>query len=101
LGAIIAVMATGMVAYGLYALVVNQESRSKFLTELKDDPLGLTLALVMTFFGLMFFWSVMIPALGEVPIRFSRRQTWHVWSVSGIAFVVFLALVFLASARKK
>lgn len=100
MAALVALMGTGLVLSGLYALATNKHTRAKFLGEMKYDPWGLMLALVMLVLGLTFFWAVMIPQLGEIPVSLFGHKL-HVWSASGIAFAVMLGLVLIVASRRK
>ena len=84
---------------GLHSLATKKDSRSKFLAEIQDDPLGSFFGIVMVTCGMACFWGVMIPPLGTIPI-YAFGMKLAVWSAGGIGFLIFLGLLSFWLGRK-
>lgn len=100
MAALMAVIATGAIFVGLYALATNKNERGKFIRETMDNPIGAMFAALMIVSGLAFFWGVMIPGFGAIPLWLFGYK-FHVWSAGGIGFIVFLGLLNLSLKKNQ
>lgn len=95
MGAIMALLLTGMVGVGVWKLLTDPVARKRYAAEFNGAP-GASI-LVMTWVAciLVFFWGVFVPVFGtiKIPIFGTKLELWSLGGIgSAVGFVVWLAV---------
>lgn len=83
MGIIFGLIATGLLIYGVYALIHLPDERAKLLAEFRKDRLGSIAVLVWGGFLMMFLWGLLVPPLGRFQIHLGAVQL-ALWQVGGL-----------------
>lgn len=96
MGAIIAVMMTGIGVFGIYNLFTKPDFRRSLFGEFMASPVVMTFIFALCACMLLFFWGVFVPPLGTIKIMIFGKHR-ELWAVAGIASLVGFAVMVLYS----
>lgn len=96
MGAIMALILTGMVAVGIWKGLTNREARRGYAKEFGAAPLESMLVAAWCACILVFFWGVFVPPFGTIKLDIlgAKMELWSLGGIgSAIGFVVVLGFV--------
>ena len=78
---------TGMVIYGVYALLYRPDERKKLLAEFREDRLTAIVVLVWVGFLMIFLWGLLIPPLGDLQVHLGAMRL-ALWEIGGFGSLI-------------
>ncbi|ESY70033.1 MULTISPECIES: hypothetical protein [Mesorhizobium] len=94
MGAIAAIMLTGLAIVGAHKFFTKRDFRQSLLAEFAKSPVETTFVFSWCGCGLLFFWGVFVPALGTIKVPIAGKQ-YELWAVAGIAFLAGFAIMII------
>jgi hypothetical protein len=83
MGAILALMMTGMIGVGVWKIFTDPEARNRYAAEFSGAPAESLFVLVWVGCILIFFWGIFVPVFGQIEIPVLGRDM-QIWSLGGI-----------------
>jgi hypothetical protein len=96
LGALASLAMTYMVAYGCYTFVRSSEERRRIIAEFRKHPFSCFITALAVLSMLTFFWGLVIPRLGMLPVMDLR-----LWQFAGICAAALFVPTIVADDRRR